>query len=194
MKNEGYDFGMYYSYLIKELKFDFDEIILANDSCVLINSLEPFFNWFRNSNSDIYGLLDSYEKEYHLQSYFLGFKKSGWQVFSDYLKKHKIIKNKKKVISTYEIGITKHFRKKGLKLDSLYKTANYATSEFTGNPAMTLIKSLIPDQFPLIKLKILKNSFDVNDRIHLEKQGFDINPMNYINIISEVNSSFQLPI
>lgn len=188
VENRGFDFGMYYQ-AIGNINFsNCSQLALVNDSNVLCQNLDPFFDWLR-PDLDMAGLLDSYEIDYHIQSYFLVFQNSGVLLFLDYLRRKKIKKTKKKVIKTYEIGLTSFFRSKGLLVDSYFKVDDFVLEKFK-NPCYFLIKTLLLNEFPLIKKKILLDSYDEGERTSLRNKGFEFEPQGFLKIIKTKNPKF----
>lgn len=132
--NIGYDF---YSYKIGidsvNIK-DFDALLLCNDSMY-----GPFYN-LQNliqdlSKKDVWGITDSYMKNYHIQSYFVGFGKSVLrsQEFKDYWQSVTIVDGRQKVIDYYEIGMSQYFSECGFHLVS-----NTSSQSLSNN--LTLIR------------------------------------------------------
>lgn len=79
-RHEKYDFGSYqigYEYIKKQkLDLNFDEIIFCNDSCYgPIFSLKELFRDMQNRKCDFWGLVTNTDIQYHLQSFFLVFRK-----------------------------------------------------------------------------------------------------------------------
>ena len=122
-----YDFGSYkrgYLYLKNRLK-DFDELIFANDSCYApIYPFEELFNKMNNAKCDFWGITKNnfgYRKNIcgfrrpHIQSYFIVFKKNVFtsEIFDNFISSIKQQKNKRKVISEYEIGLSEVLYKNG---------------------------------------------------------------------------------
>ena len=118
--NIGYDF---YSWKmgLAELAGQWDqldEIVLMNSSVVgPLFSLTPLFEAMRSQPADFWGVTDSYELGYHLQSYFLVFRRRLLQsaAFRDYWAEMKPVADRQQVIFQYETQITKHFRGKGFR-------------------------------------------------------------------------------
>lgn len=71
INNNYLDFGKYY-YILKNLKMDrqLQTLALINDSCFLCHSMD-FLR--QKINSDVFGITDSIETNYHIQSYCLLF-------------------------------------------------------------------------------------------------------------------------
>ena len=62
VKNEGYDFGMFYKAFQQIVHSQYDQIACINDSNVLFHKLTPIFEWDKSSNLDFWGLIDSNER------------------------------------------------------------------------------------------------------------------------------------
>lgn len=191
VKNKGYDFGMYYQAMQEFEVSGYDEITLSNDSCYLINKLDPFFEWFRKSDLQMAGLLDSTQGDYHIQSYFLSFKGLGVTHLREYLKQNKIIRNKSAVINTYEVGLSTSFSAAGLKLGSYYQSKDYSVKPGL-NPAIFQIHQLIRAGFPLIKRKLLVGGYTRSDLIFFAKNGLVIDSHQLKHLILETNPELTL--
>ncbi|MBC8552896.1 MAG: hypothetical protein H8D23_25000, partial [Candidatus Brocadiales bacterium] len=121
-KNVGYDFGSWKTGL--EACHDtshYEQIILTNDSVYgPLSDLPAIFSQMEKSNCDIWGLTDSFEKSYHLQSYFLVFQQKAFlsSYFRDFWKKFIFIEktNKQFIINTYEVGLSRKALRAGMKL------------------------------------------------------------------------------
>lgn len=126
-KHGGYDF---YSWklLINDLKLDFiakyDELILANDSCLCVNSFSPIFNQMDDRTCDLWGLVAADEqnisttgaykdflnrnsKTFYIGSYFLAFRKTAFlsTPFKRFIDSIKIEDDREKVCNNYEYGL-----------------------------------------------------------------------------------------
>ena len=76
--NEGYDFGGYQDGMlqIREFSDAFSEVLLINNSIFLLkSSLTGLIQEVRDSDFDVTSITSSSEETFHLQSYFLHFKK-----------------------------------------------------------------------------------------------------------------------
>src|SRR5262249_1949876 len=74
--NVGYDFGMWQHALERTDLADVDEIVLANSNVFEpIHPLEPIFRRMTEDGCDFWGMTDNFEYRWHLQSYFLVFKR-----------------------------------------------------------------------------------------------------------------------
>lgn len=132
-KNEGYDFASWQTALKSETLKDFDELILCNDSVYgPLLPLELVFGAMRGESCDFWGMTGSHDIAYHIQSYFLVFKKtildSG--VFQKFWESTNIPQSKKEVIKLCEIGLSQTLLSAG------FKASTYARYRFLVSHAM----------------------------------------------------------
>gem|GEM_PF-841805 len=117
-KNEGYDFAGWQTALKSETLKDFDELILCNDSVYgPLLPLERVFGAMREESCDFWGITSSYDIAYHIQSYFLVFKKTVLDsaVFQKFWESTNIPQSKKQVIRLCEIGLSQTLFSAGFK-------------------------------------------------------------------------------
>jgi len=168
-ENEGYDFGMYYNFL-KDNPISGD-LLLVNDSMVAFNKLDDIFRNIIKTDSDLYGITISNEVERHLQSYFWYMKEDIFEIFKNYLNVNKVKNNIHDVINTYEIGFCKILLNNNYKIDAIYKSNNkYNPTIHNDNWS-----SLINKDIPLIKKKVLFNSFRIDENNYLKSVNYDFN-------------------
>ena len=125
-ENIGYDFM---SYKIGLASFDhqgYDELVICNDS--VYGPLYPLNNVFDSMDDDscdFWGITDNTDFSYHLQSYFIVFKKNVIQSssFKSFWEQVKVLHNKDDIIQQYEIGLTKTLLANGLS-SSIYTKFN----------------------------------------------------------------------
>jgi len=126
--NIGYDFGSYklgIEYL-KEIKAKPHQLLITNDSVYgPFHSLKPILK--KAKNFDIYGLTDSIDFNYHLQSYFLvyGEKVLQSRAFTEFWNKVQLFDTqdkslKQKIILDYEVGGSQFFLKRNFTLGVAY--------------------------------------------------------------------------
>ena len=95
----------------------FDEVVLCNDSIYgPVFPLNEMFTKMEGNNCDFWGITLNSEVEFHLQSYFLVFKKNAIvsSVFHDFWRDLVALDDKNEVISRYEVGLTQKLRDAGL--------------------------------------------------------------------------------
>lgn len=183
----------------------YKSILLANDSVFgPLRDLEPHFNRINDLEADIVGMTDSWEKYYHIQSYFLFFKEAALTggFLDDFLNGVQLTLNKEKIIEKYEVGISQAAIRKRLRVCALYpylevrdKAISYGR-EFQYhelirtqpcNSTIFMWDLLLKDfNFPFLKTELLKinrkGSLNIVRWRHLFRE---------VGIISEVDQSIQ---
>lgn len=139
-----------------------NSVLLVNDSV-----FGPFFDLGNIISSmknryDVWGMTDSYEIEYHLQSYFLYFNKAAIvsEVFTKFWKKVDLSSSKEEVIYKYEIGLSSLFSRSNLNLGAYASIDILSKSAVHGhkiiNPTLVFWKLLIKThQFPFLKRELI---------------------------------------
>jgi len=194
--NIGYDFGSYklgIAYL-KEIKAKPTQLLITNDSVYgPFHSLKPILK--KAKAFDMYGLTDSIDINYHLQSYFLiyGEKVLKSRTFTNFWNSVELFDTKdksfkQKIINEYEVGGSQYFLRKKFTLGAAYsfKTlAQAAWLKFTkqidiaqsepgfkikyfnpgNNTTHFYWKVLIQNKFPYIKRELITTN-PANQDIH----------------------------
>ena len=123
-KNEGYDFASWQTGLLSVGDIGiFDEVILCNDSVYgPLFPLENMFTEMEKIDCNFWGVTENHEGFYHLQSYFLVFKKQvvRSKKFKNFFDSIEAETAKRNIIRKYEIGLTQTLIKAG------FKPASYA--------------------------------------------------------------------
>ena len=107
-----YDFGSYkrgYLYAKKHgLLEEANELIFCNDSCFCVSSLQPVFKVMDEKKCDFWGITKSYEKQKHLQSYFMVFKSNVFnsKSFIDHISGVTHQNNFMDIVNLYELPFT----------------------------------------------------------------------------------------
>jgi hypothetical protein len=124
-RNVGYDFGAWRDALehLNLPRLETEEIILANDS--VFGPLVPLGDTLRRLDfrkADVWGLTDSWQMGYHLQSFFLAFGPAALrsEAFADFWRRFRPVPYKKYVVRAYEVGVTKAVEKGGLRCAALW--------------------------------------------------------------------------
>jgi hypothetical protein len=119
-ENKGTDFGAWCS-VLRFLGYGktFQSLYLCNDSVFgPLSPLEEIHRKFYSEDHDILGITDSYQGAgYHIQSFFIGLKKSVLtsEVWENFWAQMNFHKDKLKVIEYYEIGMTQQLINAGFK-------------------------------------------------------------------------------
>ncbi len=109
-ENKGLDFGSWQYGMHRLVNLDeVDQLLLANDSVFgPLFDLKLMFDRMDRTNADFWGVTDSYEGKWHLQSYFLCFDKAVLRssVFREFFRKDFHALPKRQVISQGEIALS----------------------------------------------------------------------------------------
>ena len=192
-QNVGFDFYSWSSYLVKhraEIE-KYDGLLLTNSS--IIGPLFPLGPIIQSMQSHAYwGMTDSYQIDYHLQSYFVFFQGNTvrTQIFWDFFENIIPFPSVDSVIQAYEVNLTRylqHFfgkpgvvalkeasfvRRRVFKFFSFHKEKKeewmlvykhfglfkYLELRDAVNPCFYFSDQLIAQQFPYVKVKLLKNN------------------------------------
>lgn len=123
--NIGYDFFSWKTGLAQLRNLEnYNELVICNDSCYgPVFDLHPIFQKMRFSKADFWGITSNSQIRFHLQSYFLVFRKQVFlsKEFQDFWRDMKIIDSKTEIVNTYEIGLTQKLINANFKADALFK-------------------------------------------------------------------------
>lgn len=167
---------------------DFNSILLANDSV-----FGPFFDLQgiikkMTLKYDMWGMTDSYEIDYHLQSYFLFFNRNILlsKVWHSFWQNVDLTLSKQEVIAQYEIGLSKIFQNAKFRLGAyasvevVHKSARHDHKYI--NTSLGFWKILVEQyDFPFLKREILIKP-DIH-RVYWER-GLYINIRNWRNLFT----------
>lgn len=118
-ENVGYDFGSFKAGigLLKQHGVKVERLLVANDSVFgPFNDLQPLLRSMERQDIDLYGLTDSHDHGYHLQSYFISYSARVYEspVFESFWSSVDLISSatdnfKQKIVHNYEVGGSQHF-------------------------------------------------------------------------------------
>ena len=125
-ENTGLDFSMWQRGLAEYDLSKFEELLLTNSS--IIGPLAPLAPLWQNpalADCDFWGLTDSTEISYHLQSYFLVFRQSVIRspCFVEFWRAVLPYREKLQIIRSYEAGLTCWFEEAGFKWKAIFPQA-----------------------------------------------------------------------
>ena len=160
-ENTGYDFGMW-AQAIRGLDLqEWDELVLANSS--VFGPLAPLassFERMRATDCDFWGMSDSLEIEYHVQSFFLVIRstvlKSGQveRFFASVLP----YRHKRQVIRSYELGLTHFLLDQGFAPAAVASVNDPRLRLGICNPCMRVPIDLIDLGVPYVKAELLRDN------------------------------------
>lgn len=106
-----------------------DVLLLTNDSILgPLSSLEPVIAKLSTSKAELTGLNDSWERGYHLQSFFLLIKPAVLRArfFRRFWRGLKVIDNKNELVKRYEVGLSAATSKAGFQLEAAFPVGRVA--------------------------------------------------------------------
>lgn len=194
-KNVGYDFGSWKAGLFHaNISLDtYERVLLTNDSYYA--PLFPLTEALAKVNSDIFGITDSFEIQYHMMSYFVLYSKRilNSVSFMNQWKDVRMIPTRLKtlVIYLYEVGMSQKFQRKGFTIAAYCGVKDLCN--YIGNPQIPLSrintvhrywKELIEKmRCPILKVDIfwrfLTPQGDESWREVVRKTGYDENLILY---------------
>ncbi|KAA5612501.1 lipopolysaccharide biosynthesis protein [Rhodovastum atsumiense] len=125
-RNIGYDFGAMRE-VIEHLdlpRADTEMLLLVNDSVYgPLRPLDDILARMDFNQADVWGLTESWQRRYHLQSFFLAFGRTALTdpAFRNFWRKVRPVTSKWWVISRYEIGLTQAMVKAGLRVEAVWR-------------------------------------------------------------------------
>jgi lipopolysaccharide biosynthesis protein len=179
--NEGFDFGMWAKALKKYSLNEFDQLILANDSCIVFKKLDFVFSAIRESEWDFSGMLETWQIQHHLQAYFMAVNKKAFSVLLRYFNENEAKGDIQHIIRVFEVGLSTYMQQQGMKIGAVF----HGACDKQLNPAYSGIEILIDQGFPMIKKKILFGTFRKSERMSLLKIGFRLSPGHYLNVVKK---------
>lgn len=125
-ENVGYDF---YSFrtgvLAVEGLYAYDELIIANDSVLLVDptGLDRAFSKMRDVDCGAWGMTESHQVNRHLQSYFLVVRKDVFfsQYFDQFWRDVRVLDDKWEIILSYEVGLTQWLLHHGVRIAAAFQ-------------------------------------------------------------------------
>lgn len=109
--NDNYsDYGKFI-YALKNLNYlDYDFVVFMNDSIIIRNKINHFYNLMIKKNVELYGYNDSTQGRYHYQTYLFGLRADAVRKFVEYFDSIKsLLNNYDDLVSTIELKLTDIF-------------------------------------------------------------------------------------
>ncbi len=186
-RNIGWDFASWMSALaaFPWLIDASDNLLLVNDSNVgPITPLKDLLQRGRDLDADIWGITDSWDIKYHLQSYFLHFNASTLRGghLHDFLDAFTFPSVKERIIGSGEIGLSQFMIQRGLRLGAVFPYVELAESFLASLPErveriLRLPENRIQVEHSLVSdIEELTFLLDTADRI---RASAPVNPTHY---------------
>jgi lipopolysaccharide biosynthesis protein len=145
----------------------YDQLILANDSVYgPFFPLVSIFFKMQSLNLDFWSLTSSFEKTYHLQSYFLVFEKAAFKshALEEFWRKFIFYRSKPRVIREYELGLS-HFAKKQRWKMGAWIEFDPDRHEGVNSTLFSWDLLIEKEKFPFLKTEVLKLNRSKSERI-----------------------------
>ncbi|MDH4984417.1 rhamnan synthesis F family protein [Aminobacter anthyllidis] len=158
-ENIGYDFALWATALLHDPRlFAAHELLLVNDS--LVGPLLPLDGLFKNiekTETDIVGLVDSYQHNYHCQSFFFLLRSTAITsgIFMNFIKSINSFADKDEVIREYELKFYSTMVAGGLSFNVQFPTARLGKGK---NPTVQYWRELLKLGFPFVKLQVVQKN------------------------------------
>ena len=156
-ENLGYDFSSWKMGLSKIDLDEYDELLICNDSCYgPFFDLKPIFNEMNNRPIDFWGITHSNQIDFHIQSYFMVFKKNILRDnrFKQFWLNIENQKTKMHYVFEYEVGLSKQLIAWGYKCDSVFSMKICFSDHFKINflRLKGIFNAIIPQIWLFIKI------------------------------------------
>jgi len=183
--NAGFDFGMWRSVLLDEAFTPFDVLLLTNSSVFgPVNPLAPIVTRMETDACDFWGMTESRDFSWHLQSYFLGFKPRAVAspAFRRFWEGVQPWQDKFEAIRGGEVALTGVLTGAGLAGRPAFPTSAIAARapfyrRGLGNPTAAFPGELLDAGMPYLKVNVMRdNPFRVARgplRRRLKVKGYD---------------------
>lgn len=159
-ENRGFDFGMWKTGLGQVALGEIDELVLANSSVFgPLGGLGEAFREMDRSASDFWGMTDSSEHAWHLQSYFLVFRRSvlSGGALTRFFDAVLPYRSKDQVIRSYELGLSTWLVENGHRGSALvpFKTLRHGNQ---ANPSVIHALEVLERGMPYVKVEVLRDN------------------------------------
>lgn len=152
-ENVGYDFYSYKVGLESINCENYNEILICNDSVYgpLID-IELIFDKMKDSKADFWGITSSNSLNFHIQSYFIVFRKQIImnEIFKQFWKNLKVLDNKEDIIKSCEVGLSQLLYKNNFKSDTYVKDLKLELKK--SDNFKSLITKLLKSPLKIFKL------------------------------------------
>lgn len=171
-ENIGYDFVMWRDVILGLDLADVDELVLTNSSIFgPVRSLRGAFERMAGVGCDFWGMSDSNQLGWHLQSYFLVFRRTALEHpgFREFWRSILSYRDKRQVIYSYELGLTRFLTECGLvgralvpfhdvaQIPPLWPWSRRRWMTAT-NPSVCLPFDLLERGMPFIKVEVFRDN------------------------------------
>jgi lipopolysaccharide biosynthesis protein len=168
-ENCGWDFGMWKHALSQIDVGDADELVLTNSSVFgPIHPLAPIFARMEDEPCDFWGMTDNFEWRWHVQSYFVVFKRQVFTSEAVRLFWNSVLpyRSKEPVVMSYELGLTSFLVDSGFQPGAFLPTEMWTTwaerrrmdLSRRWNPTLFHPMRLLSRGMPFVKCALLRDN------------------------------------
>jgi len=168
-ENSGFDFGMWHHALGLIDLSQYDEIVLTNSSIFgPVFPLSPIFERMQHDPCDFWGMTDSFEIRWHLQSYFLVLKSAVLRstALTRFFDAVLPYRDKFQLIRSYEVGMALYLSENGLRPAACVPTGSWCESNSQQkrirkgrqNPTLLYPIQLLQSGMPFVKAQLLRDN------------------------------------
>jgi hypothetical protein len=160
-ENIGYDFaGWALALRLYPSLYDAQEVLMCNDSVYgPLRPLRPIFDKMNGNACDFWGITESREVEWHLQSYFLVFKKTALtsSIFKQFWMAVRALTDKTQLIRAYEVPLARLLSEGGLRPGVLVAIED-VSGEICNPTLHPWRKTILIGHSPFIKVQLLRDN------------------------------------
>jgi rhamnosyltransferase len=168
-ENVGYDFGMWREALDGVDATQWDEVVLTNSSVFgPVFPLSEAFEKMGQTGYDLWGMTDNPEVRWHLQTFFLVFRKRllASPKFRKFWTEATPLRDKNDVISKYELGVSEYMQRAGFEVGALVPYSSLPARPLLErlrlpvwyNPTILLPLALLERRMPYVKVELLRDN------------------------------------
>jgi lipopolysaccharide biosynthesis protein len=169
-RNVGYDFCAWREALERLAlpRDDTELVLLANDSVYgPLRPLGPCLQRIAGGEADVWGLTDSRQIRFHLQSYFLAVSRAALQseAWRRFWCSVRPVPSKRAMILRYELGLTQQLLRAGLRCRAVWPVTELPRPDSLRqrqtdevNPTHELWRQLLDAGFPFIKRELVRDN------------------------------------
>jgi lipopolysaccharide biosynthesis protein len=165
-RNVGYDFGAWREGILQIPDLAaVDQLLITNDSVFgPLHELDTVLQQFDPATGDVWGVTESFDTRYHLQSYFLLFHRPVLQdeKFLKFWQGMRYIENKRVVIFKYEIGLSQMLVKAGFRLRALNPYRDLVGARLAKSLGTEDDKHFLMDDFSTHVLQTISLGYPLN--------------------------------
>lgn len=155
--NVGYDFGSWAAVMdLLPTALRAPVVLLLNDSQVgPFTNLEPLLTRFETTDLDVVGMCDSTQEEWHLQSYWVGYRGGvlAHRLVRRFWRNIRIENTKDDIIARYEIGGSRYLSALGYRMGALFPYDLVVRDGF--NPTSFGWRRLLAHGYPFVKREMV---------------------------------------